>query len=140
MDFSVYIGSAITITKLPTIKEKKQKIVCANNSNHKLANGNFCPICGSPKISKEFTKEVPFNLYEICEDFENDFSLDEETFMENGNKFSMRIYEDSDINTDLNLSKFDLDKFKVYAKDLLKVLEENSIEYKISNIIRTIWS
>ena len=60
--------------------------------------------------------------------------------MENGSKFSMRISEDDCIDTDLDLSISNLDKFRVYAKDFIKVLDENKIEYKVSNIIRTIWS
>jgi hypothetical protein len=140
MDFSVYIGSAITITKTPTKEEKTNKTVCSSDVKHKLAKGDFCPICGSPKINKEFTKEVQFDLGELWEDFEDDFYWDENTFMENGSKFSMRISEDDCIDTDLDLSKFNLDKFRVYAKDFLKALDKNKIEYKVSNIVRTIWS
>jgi hypothetical protein len=140
MDFSVYIGSAITITKMPTREVKTIKKVCSSVTKHKLSNGNFCPICGSPKIDKEYISEVPPNLGEIWEDHNDNFYWNDDVFIENGSKFSMSISEDDIIDEDLNLSKFDLDKFKEYAKDFLKILDENKIEYKISNIIKTIWS
>ena len=140
MDFSVYIGSAITITKTPLREVKTIKKVCSSVTKHKLSNGDFCPICGSPKIDKEYISEAPINLGEIWEEYNDSFYWNDDVFMENGRNFCYNICDSDIIENSLNLSKFNLDKFKEFSKDFLKVLDENKIEYKISNIIKTMWT
>ena len=140
MNFSVYIGSAITITKVPTEEVKKSKNVCSSKEKHKLANGDFCPICGSAIITKKYSVEEPIDIWDLWEDFSenygHDFDFDDNTFM--ARYCGMYIDEDENLNEDLDLTKFDLVKFKVLAKDLLKYFDEKNIEYKVSSIVKTI--
>lgn len=139
MDFSVYIGCAITIVKTPTEKVKKTKVVCSNNDKHKLVNGNFCPICGCSKTNQDYFVEEPIDLWELWDENYSDILwYHDDVFLDNRSDFHISIDEYCDINQDLK--EFDLDNFKIYAKNFLKVLDEKNVEYKISNIVKTVFN
>ena len=141
MYFSVYFGCAITIIKIPKKEVSEYKRVCSFKENHKIVSGDFCPICGSNVINKEYIIETEIiGLYDIFEKYNRICWLGDGVFMENGRRFSLNIEERAIIDEDLDLSKFDLDKFKEYAKDLIKILDDNLIEYEISVKVKTIYN
>lgn len=145
INFSIYLGGTIKITKNPQIDVPKVRNVCSNDNRHYVdksnrRNENFCSICGNAIIQESYIEKRNISFHEILEKYS--FYGYENNIISNNNKFCKRIDEDDHLDEEFlfNSDKFNLDKFKEYAKPLLEELDNNGFEYEISNRIITIYN
>lgn len=145
-----YIGPYLKLDKKIIQKTTNSKIeTCSNEqcNNHKLKiNGNFCSICGSPKVDMNISKQVDVILspFELLYKFGSDsmFGISENVILPNKrNNYSIKVdRDDSFVEKEINQDiKSILLKFKKDYLDFLNFLDDESVKYQIKFGVISYW-